>query len=59
MQLKEQQIERYNEAHQLYREVETMRQKLEFAQLSPEALKLINDIMMVGESTTTASTQST
>ncbi len=45
MDLKEKQIEKYNEAHELYKEVESMRMKLEFANLPPEALKNINEIM--------------
>lgn len=39
MELKEKQIEKYNEAHELYREVESSRAKLQFANLSAESIK--------------------
>jgi len=45
MDLKDKQIEKYNEANDLYHEVEKMRQKFELAQLTGDQLKLINDIM--------------
>ena len=50
MDLKEKQIEKYNEANDLYHEVEKMRQKLELAQLTGDQLKLINDIMSLEKS---------
>ena len=45
MELKETQIEKYNEAHELYKEVESTRMKLEFANLPPESIKQIHAIM--------------
>jgi chromosome segregation ATPase len=39
MELKEKQIEKYNEAHELYKEVESSRLKLEFANLGPESIR--------------------
>ena len=50
MDLKDKQIEKYNEANDLYHEVEKMRQKLELAQLTGDQLKLINDIMSLEKS---------
>ena len=45
MDLKEKQIEKFNQAHELYTEVESMRQKLELANLAPETLLVISEIM--------------
>jgi hypothetical protein len=48
MDLKEKQIERFNEANQLYKEVESMKMKLEVANLPEGTLKIINEIMKAG-----------
>ena len=48
MDLKEKQIERFNEANQLYEEVESMKMKLEVANLPEGTLKIINEIMKAG-----------
>ena len=45
MDLKEKQILRYNEANELFHEVETMRAKLHLADLSESRLKQINEIL--------------
>ena len=45
MDLKEKQIMRYNEANELFQEVETMRAKLDLAKLSESSLKQINEIL--------------
>ena len=47
MELKEKQVEKYNEAAVLYQEVESMRQQMEFANITPESLKQIKEIMAV------------
>ena len=45
MDLKEKQIMRYNEANELFQEVETMRAKLDLAKLPESSLKQINEIL--------------
>jgi len=47
MELKEKQVEKYNEAAVLYQEVESMRQQMEFANITPDSLKQIKEIMVV------------
>ena len=45
MDLKEKQIMKFNEANDLYHEVETMRAKLDLANLPESKLKQINEIL--------------
>jgi hypothetical protein len=45
MDLKEKQIEKFNQAHELYHEVEIMKEKLELANIPSETLLVINEIM--------------
>ena len=51
MDMKEKQIEKYNENNDLIQEVQTMRMKLELANMSADNLKKINEIMSIQKST--------
>ena len=51
MDMKEKQIEKYNENNDLIQEVQTMKMKLELANMSADNLKKINEIMSIQKST--------
>ena len=51
MDMKEKQIEKYNENNDLIQEVQTMRMKLELANMSADNLKKINEIMSIQKNT--------
>ena len=51
MDMKEKQIEKYNENNDLIQEVQTMKMKLELANMSADNLKKINEIMSIQKNT--------